>query len=34
LLKRGFADQSVGAGGLFLGALGPTAVAIAAFLLL
>lgn len=34
LLKRGFADESVGAGGLFLGALGPTAVAVAAFLLL
>ena len=34
LLKRGFADESVGAGGLFLGALGPTAVAAAAFLLL
>lgn len=34
LLKRGFADESVGAGGLFLGALGPTALAAAAFLLL
>jgi hypothetical protein len=34
LLKRGFADESVGAGGLLLGALGPTAVAAAAFLLL
>lgn len=34
LLKRGFADGSVGAGGLLLGALGPTAVAAAAFLLL
>ena len=34
LLKRGFADESVGAAGLFLGALGPTAVAAAAFLLL
>jgi hypothetical protein len=34
LLKRGFADESVGAGGLFLGALGPTVVAAAAFLLL
>jgi hypothetical protein len=34
LLKRGFADESVGAGGLFLGALGPTLVAAAAFLLL
>lgn len=27
LLKNGFADQTVGAGGLLLGALGPTAVA-------
>jgi hypothetical protein len=34
LLKRGFADESVGAGGLLLGALGPTAVAATAFLLL
>ena len=34
LLKRGFADESIGAGGLFLGALGPTAVAAAAFMLL
>ena len=34
LLKRGFADETVGAGGLLLGALGPTAVAAAAFLLL
>lgn len=34
LLKQGFADESVGAGGLFLGALGPTVVAAAAFLLL
>lgn len=34
LLRRGFADESVGAGELFLGALGPTAVAAAAFLLL
>ncbi|MBT9489354.1 MAG: putative Na+/H+ antiporter [Rubrivivax sp.] len=34
LLKRGFADESIGAGGLLLGALGPTAVAAAAFLLL
>jgi hypothetical protein len=33
LLKRGFSDESVGAGGLFLGALGPTAVACALFLL-
>lgn len=34
LLKRGFADESVGAGGLFLGALGPTVVASAMLLLL
>lgn len=34
LLKRGFADESVGAGSLLLGALLPTAVAAAAFLLL
>ncbi|MDP1790919.1 MAG: putative Na+/H+ antiporter [Methylibium sp.] len=34
LLKRGFEDESIGAGGLLLGALGPTAVAAAAFLLL
>jgi hypothetical protein len=33
LLKRGFADESVGAGGLFVGALGPTAIACALFLL-
>ena len=33
LLRRGFADESIGAGGLLLGALGPTAVAAAAFLL-
>jgi hypothetical protein len=33
LLKRGFSDQSIGAGGLLLGALGPTVVAAAAFLL-
>lgn len=32
LLKRGFADETIGAGGLLLGALGPTAVAAAAFL--
>jgi hypothetical protein len=31
LLRRGFADESVGAGGLFLGALLPTLVALAAF---
>ena len=34
LLKRGFSDETVGAGGLLLGALGPTAVAAAAFLFL
>ena len=34
LLKRGFADETIGAGGLLLGALGPTAVAAAAFMLL
>jgi hypothetical protein len=34
LLRRGFADESVGAGGLLLGAALPTAVAAAAFLLL
>jgi hypothetical protein len=34
LLKSGFADGSVGAGELFVGALAPTAVAAAAFLLL
>lgn len=34
LLKRGFEDESIGAGGLLLGALGPTLVAAAAFLLL
>ena len=34
LLKRGFEDESIGAGGLLLGALGPTVVAAAAFLLL
>jgi hypothetical protein len=33
LLKRGFEDESIGAGGLLLGALPPTAVAAAAFLL-
>lgn len=32
LLRRGFADQSIGAGGLLLGAAGPTVVAAAAFL--
>jgi hypothetical protein len=34
LLRRGFSDESIGAGGLLLGALGPTIVAAAAFLLL
>jgi len=34
LLRKGFADEAVGAGALFLGALVPTAVAAAAFLLL
>ncbi len=34
LLKRGFADETVGAGGLLLGALGPTVVAAAAFMFL
>lgn len=34
LLKRGFEDETVGALGLLLGALGPTAVAATAFLLL
>lgn len=34
LLRRGFADESIGAGGLLLGALGPTLVAAAALLLL
>jgi Na+/H+ antiporter NhaD/arsenite permease-like protein len=34
LLKRGFADESVGAGALLLGALGPTVVAAAALFLL
>jgi hypothetical protein len=33
LLKRGFADESIGAGELLLGAIGPTIVAAAAFLL-
>lgn len=32
LLRRGFADESIGAGGLLLGAAGPTLVAAAAFL--
>lgn len=34
LLKRGFTDETIGAGGLLLGAAGPTAVAALAFLLL
>jgi hypothetical protein len=34
LLRSGFADGAVGAGGLLLGALGPTGVAALAFLLL
>jgi putative Na+/H+ antiporter len=34
LLRRGFADESIGAAALFLGALGPTAVAASMFLLL
>jgi Na+/H+ antiporter NhaD/arsenite permease-like protein len=34
LLRRGFADGSIGTGGLALGALLPTAVAAAFFLLL
>ncbi|MEJ6000652.1 putative Na+/H+ antiporter [Paucibacter soli] len=34
LLRRGFEDESIGAGGLLLGALAPTALAAAALLLL
>jgi len=34
LLKRGFSDETIGAGGLLLGAIGPTVIAAAAFLLL
>jgi hypothetical protein len=34
LLKRGFADESVGAAGLLAGALLPTVIALAAFLFL
>jgi hypothetical protein len=34
LLRRGFTDETIGAGGLLLGAIGPTAVAAAAFMLL
>ena len=33
LLRRGFADESVGVGGLLIGAAGPTLVAAAAFML-
>ena len=33
LLKRGFKDESIGAGGLLLGALAPSAIAALAFLL-
>jgi di/tricarboxylate transporter len=33
LLRRGFNDESIGAGQLFLGALPPTLVAAAAFLI-
>jgi hypothetical protein len=34
LLKRGFADESIGAGGLLLGALVPTVIAAIAFIVL
>jgi hypothetical protein len=34
LLKRGFSDETIGAGGLLLGALFRTLVAVAAFALL
>jgi len=34
LLKGGFDDETIGAGGLLLGAIGPTAVAAAAFMFL
>ena len=34
LLRNGFEDETIGAGGLLLGALAPTLVAAAAFLLL
>jgi hypothetical protein len=34
LLKRGFSDESIGAGGLLLGAIAPTVVAALAFLVL
>ena len=33
LLRRGFSDESIGAAGLFAGALVPTVVAAVAFLL-
>jgi Na+/H+ antiporter NhaD/arsenite permease-like protein len=33
LLRRGFNDESIGAAGMFLGALAPTAVAAAFFLM-
>jgi hypothetical protein len=33
LLKHGFNDESIGAGGLLLGALAPTAIAAAFFLI-
>jgi hypothetical protein len=33
LLRAGFSDESIGAAGLFLGALGPTVVAATLFLL-
>lgn len=34
LLRRGFADEAIGSGGLLLGAIGPTVVAAAAFIFL
>jgi hypothetical protein len=34
LLKRGFADETIGAGGLLLGASGPTLLAALAFMFL
>jgi hypothetical protein len=34
LLKGGFADDTIGAGGLLLGAIGPTAIAASAFIFL
>ncbi|MEZ0316921.1 MAG: putative Na+/H+ antiporter, partial [Methylophilaceae bacterium] len=33
LLKKGFEDESIGAGGLLLGALPPTCIAVAMFLI-